>query len=260
MPEAWSPVLVVSVAVAVFLMGFSKTAMPVSGILAGPVLAAALTPTVAAGFAVPLLVLGDLFGLALYRQHADWGLIRRLIPGVLVGFAFTALLFRFVETGLLARILGVLIFVSVVLEVRRLRGDSGRDSGHDSGSDSGQAAMTNKAAIAFYGTLAGMTSMAANAGGAAMSVYLVKMRVSMLAFMGTSVWFFFILNLIKVPFVLGLGFIDAESLIANLWYTPVLVAGAGVGALAFRGMNAAVFTRIALGLSVLASLWLIVKG
>ena len=256
MPEAWSPVLVVSVAVAVFLTGFSKTAMPVSGMLAGPVLAAALTPTGAAGFAVPLLVLGDLFGLALYRQHADWGLIRRLIPGVLVGFAFTALLFRFVETGLLTRILGVLILVSVVLEVRRLRGDSGSDAG----SDSGQAAMTNKAAIAFYGTLAGMTSMAANAGGAAMSVYLVKMRVSMLAFMGTSVWFFFILNLIKVPFVVGLGFIDSESLIANLWYTPVLVVGAGIGALAFRGMNAAVFTRIALGLSVLASLWLIVKG
>lgn len=252
MPEAWSPALVATVAIAVFIMGFSKTAMPVTGILAGPVLAAALTPTIAAGFAVPLLVLGDFFGLALYRQHADWGLIRRLVPGVLVGFAFTALLFRFVETGLLSRILGVLILVSVVLEVRRLRGDSGTDAG--------DTAMTNKAAIAFYGTLAGMTSMAANAGGAAMSVYLVKMRVSMLAFMGTSVWFFFILNVIKVPFVVGLGFIDSASLMANLWFTPVLVVGAGIGALAFRGMSAVVFTRIALGLSVLASLWLIVKG
>lgn len=252
MPEAWSPVLIVSVAIAVFLMGFSKTAMPVSGMLAGPVLAATLTPTVAAGFAVPLLVLGDLFGLALYRQHADWSLIRRLVPGVLVGFAFTALLFRYVETGLLSRILGVLILVSVGLEIRRLRGES------VGGAD--PAAMTNKAVIAFYGTLAGMTSMAANAGGAAMSVYLVKMRVSMLAFMGTSVWFFFILNVIKVPFVVGLGFVDSESLTAGLWFTPVLVIGAGLGALAFRGMKPDMFTRIALGLSVLASLWLIVKG
>ncbi|NQW71816.1 MAG: sulfite exporter TauE/SafE family protein, partial [Actinobacteria bacterium] len=197
MPEVWTPTLIVSVAIAVFLMGFSKTAMPVAGVLAGPVLAAALTPTGAAGFAVPLLILGDVFGLALYRQHADWGLIRRLIPGVLVGFAFTALLFRFVETGLLSRILGVLIIISVVLEVRRLRSDGRTGAKH--------AEMTNRAAIAFYGTLAGMTSMAANAGGTAMSVYLVKMRVSMLAFMGTSVWFFFILNVIKVPVVIGLG-------------------------------------------------------
>jgi uncharacterized membrane protein YfcA len=193
-----------------------------------------------------------MFGLALYRQHADWGLIRRLVPGVLVGFALTALMFRFVETGLLSRILGVLILVSVGLEVRRVRSDA------RTGTE--QAEMTNRAAIAFYGTLAGMTSMAANAGGAAMSVYLVKMRVSMLAFMGTSVWFFFILNVIKVPFVIGLGLMDAESLVAGLWFVPALVAGAGVGALAFRGMKPLWFTRIALALSVVASLWLIVKG
>jgi hypothetical protein len=252
MPEAWTPALIVSVAIAVFLMGFSKTAMPVSGILAGPVLAAALTPTGAAGFAVPLLILGDMFGLALYRQHADWGLIRRLIPGVLVGFVFTALLFRFVETGLLSRILGLLILMSVGLEVRRLR------SAATTGAEQGE--MTNRAAIAFYGTLAGMTSMAANAGGAAMSVYLVKMRVSMLAFMGTSVWFFFILNVIKVPFVIGLGLVDSGSLLADLWFVPALVLGAGIGALVFRGMKPLWFTRIALGLSVVASLWLIVKG
>ena len=252
MPEVWTPALMVSVAIGVFLMGFSKTAMPVAGVLSGPVLAAALTPTGAAGFAVPLLILGDVFGLALYRQHADWGLIRRLVPGVLVGFAFTALLFRFVETGLLSRILGVLIIISVGLEVRRLRSD-GRTGEK-------QAEMTSRAAIAFYGTLAGMTSMAANAGGTAMSVYLVKMRVSMLAFMGTSVWFFFILNVIKVPLVLGLGLIHPESLIADLWFIPVLVLGAGIGALAFRGMKPLWFTRIALGLSAAAAIWLIVKG
>jgi hypothetical protein len=193
-----------------------------------------------------------MFGLALYRQHADWGLIRRLVPGVLVGFAFTALLFRFVETGLLSRILGLLILMSVGLEVRRLR------SAATTGAEQGE--MTNRAAIAFYGTLAGMTSMAANAGGAAMSVYLVKMRVSMLAFMGTSVWFFFILNVIKVPFVIGLGLVDSGSLLADLWFVPALVLGAGIGALAFRGMKPLWFTRIALGLSVVASLWLIVKG
>jgi hypothetical protein len=38
------------------------------------------------------------------------------------------------------------------------------------------------------------------------------------------------------------------------------VLGAGIGALAFRGMKPLWFTRIALGLSVVASLWLIVKG
>ena len=47
----------------VFTYGFSKTAMPVAGVVASPVLAAALGPTVAAGFIIPLLLLGDLMGL-----------------------------------------------------------------------------------------------------------------------------------------------------------------------------------------------------
>ena len=85
MPDTWSIGLTVTVGVAVLLYGFSKTAMPAAGVFAGPLLAAVLTPVVASGFVVPLLVLGDLFGLALYRQHADWRLIRRLVPGVLAG-------------------------------------------------------------------------------------------------------------------------------------------------------------------------------
>ncbi len=102
--------------------------------------------------------------------------------------------------------------------------------------------------------------MAANAGGAAMTLYLVKMRVPMLAFMGTSVWFFFILNLIKVPLVIPLGLITRESLIANLWFAPVLVVGGFIGIFTFRRMNQTWFERTALILSALASLWLVITG
>ena len=93
-----------------------------------------------------------------------------------------------------------------------------------------------------------------------MTLYLVKMRVPMLAFMGTSVWFFFILNLIKVPLVVPLGLIDQQSLIANLWFAPVLVVGSFIGIFAFRRMNQTWFERIALAVSALASLWLVIHG
>ena len=120
--------------------------------------------------------------------------------------------------------------------------------------------MTSRAGIAFFGTLAGMTTMAANAGGTAMTLYLVKMRVSMLAFMGTSAWFFFVLNVIKVPIVGGLGFITRETLVADLWLAPVLVLGALAGIALFRRMDERVFTTVALGLSGVAAGWLIVHG
>ena len=252
MPETWTPALIVLVGLSVMLYGFSKTAMPVAGVLAGPVLAASLTATTAAAFAVPLLLLGDLFALALYRQHADWGLIRRLIPGVLLGIVISAILFRFLDVRTIGRIVGLLILASVILEVWRSRTEQAahRDL----------PALENKAAIAFFGALAGVTSMAANAGGTAMTLYLVKMRVSMLAFMGTSTWFFFVINAIKVPIVLALGLMTRETLVADLWFAPMVVVGALVGMVTFRRMNQRVFVGIALTLSALVAVWLIVHG
>lgn len=252
LPDAWTPLLIVAVAASVFLIGISKTAMPVAGVLAGPVLAAALTATTASAFAVPILIVGDCFALALYRQHADWSLIRRLIPGVLIGFAITALAFRFLEVRTIGRIIGVLILISAVLEIWRRRADAN--------SPSEPAAMTNRAAIAFYGSLAGMTTMAANAGGTAMTLYLVKMRVPMLAFMGTSTWFFFVVNLIKVPVIVGLGLISWQTLVLDLMFVPALVLGAVLGILVFRRMNPNVFGNIALTLSTVAAVWLVVHG
>jgi hypothetical protein len=105
-----------------------------------------------------------------------------------------------------------------------------------------------------------MTTMAANAGGTAMTLYLVNMRVSMLAFMGTSAWFFFFLNSFKVPLLVGLGFLNTQTLLWSLWFLPVIVAGALLGYPLFRRMNEQVFTAIALTLSAAASVWLLIHG
>lgn len=252
MPDTWSLGIIITVAIAVFLYGFSKTAMPAAGVLGGAVLAAALTPLVASGFVVPLLVFGDLFGLALYRQHANWRLIRRLVPGVLAGFVIVAILFRVLDTITLARVIGALILVSVVLEIWRLR--RGVQLDDDTGGHG------SRVAAGFFGTLAGMTTMGANAGGAAMTLYLVHMRVPTLAFMGTSTWFFFILNVSKIPFVVALGALTWDSLLLNLWFAPLIVIGALLGARAFRRMSPAFFVYTALALSGVAACWLLIRG
>ena len=257
MPETWAPFLVAVVGFAILLYGFSKTAMPVAGVVAGPMLAAALGPTVAAGFAVPLLLLGDLMGLLYFRQHANWRLIAKIVPGVLVGFVITALLFAFASTSVIARVIGVLLLISVASEIVRRRSPVAQPAALQ---DTENAGGVQRLEAGFYGTLTGVTTMAANAGGAAMTLYLVKMRVPMLAFMGTSVWFFFILNLIKVPLVVPLGLITPESLLAGVWFAPVLVAGGFIGIFTFRRMNQMWFERIALTLSALASLWLVTHG
>ena len=227
----------------VFTYGFSKTAMPVAGVVASPVLAAALGPTVAAGFIIPLLLLGDLMGLLYYRQHANWSLLVRIVPGVLVGFVVSAVLFWWGSPALVARVIGILLLTSIVLEVvrRRARRRSPASDDElavgDGDTKRSQVATRDRWEAAAYGVLTGTTTMAANAGGTAMSLYLIKMRVPMLTFMGTSVWFFFILNFLKLPILLPLGLITGESLLADLWFAPVLVLGGILGVVVFRRMN-----------------------
>lgn len=252
MLETWTPLIIVIVAVCVFLYGASKTAMPVLGVLAGPVLAAALTPTTASAFVVPLLLVGDLMALAYYRQHANWRLIGKLVPGVLIGFVVTALMFKFLEGHTIGRIIGVLILVSLLLELRQRQ--------IDKRSDTEPEEVTHRGAIVFFGALAGMTTMAANAGGTAMTLYLLKMRVPMLMFMGTSAWFFFVVNLAKLPIVVGLGLMSWQSLASSLVFVPAIVIGALVGAFVFKRMNQTVFANVALALSGVAAVWLIVHG
>ncbi|MDA3022979.1 MAG: sulfite exporter TauE/SafE family protein [Actinomycetota bacterium] len=252
MPEVWTPLLIALVGAGVFFCGVSKTAMPVLGMLSSPLLVLALTPTIAAGFVVPMLIAGDFIALALYRQHANWPLIRKLVPGVLLGFVITAIMFIYLDTALLSRLVGLIILVSVVSEIWRQRAAVREREGAPS--------MTNPAAFVFFGTVTGITTLAANSGSAALSMYLVRMRVPMLVFMGTSTWFFFVLNVSKVPFVLALGLITPASLLANLWFAPALVLGAFAGAFIFRRMSQVVFVRIALALSVVASIWLVIHG
>lgn len=252
MPEVWTPLLIALVGAGVFFCGVSKTAMPVLGMLSSPLLVLALTPTIAAGFVVPMLIAGDFIALALYRQHANWPLIRKLVPGVLLGFVITAIMFIYLDTALLSRLVGLIILVSVVSEIWRQRAAVREHQD--------APLMTNPAAFIFFGTVTGITTLAANSGSAALSMYLVRMRVPMLVFMGTSTWFFFVLNVSKVPFVLALGLITPASLLANLWFAPALVLGAFAGAFIFRRMSQVVFVRIALALSVVASIWLVIHG
>lgn len=245
--------VVIAVALGTALSGFSKTGVPVAGMLSATILAGALGPTAASGFLVPLLITGDVMALALYRQHADWALLRRITPGVLGGFAIAALGFWLLPITVLTRVLGVLLLVAVGLEIWRMR-SAGVESAD------AQQAGGGRVAAAVFGSLAGVTTMAANAGSAALTVYLVKMRVPVLAFMGTSAWFFAILNVLKVPVVVALGLTTWSTLVTSAMFLPALLVGAGLGWFLVRRVDRAVFTRIGLVLSAVGAGWLAVHG
>ena len=62
-----------------------------------------------------------------------------------------------------------------------------------------------------------------------MMIYLLSMRLPKDEFIGTSAWYFFIVNWLKVPFSISLGLITPASLTFDAVLVPGVVAGALAG-------------------------------
>jgi len=109
-----------------------------------------------------------------------------------------------------------------------------------------------------YGLLGGFTTMVANAAGPVMSLYFYAMRMPVLTFLGTSAWYFAIINLFKVPFSAGLGLITRDTLVMDAMLIPVVLCGAFAGSKVARRIPQKVFENLILVLTVAAALSLLV--
>jgi uncharacterized membrane protein YfcA len=87
------------------------------------------------------------------------------------------------------------------------------------------AVMHHPLLSTFSGFSAGVSTMMANAGGPAMTFHLLTKRFDKMAFVGTSAWFFFVINLTKVPLSLNLGLMSRSSILLNLMLLPSIVLG-----------------------------------
>jgi uncharacterized membrane protein YfcA len=101
--------------------------------------------------------------------------------------------------------------------------------------------------------------MAANAAGPVMSMYFVASRLTVAAFLGTAAWFFFSVNLIKVPFSIALGLIAPDSLLMNLWLVPALLVGAWAGRIWARSMSQRWFDYVVMGVTAVCGAFLLLR-
>ena len=107
------------------------------------------------------------------------------------------------------------------------------------------------------GLLAGMFTMMANASGPVMVLYLIFMRLDKTGFMGTIAWFYFIINLAKIPFSAHLGLINPHSLWLNLLLAPAVVLGGWLGYLFVRWIPQKPFEIVMQALAALSALYLL---
>ncbi len=237
--------------IATFVYGLSKTAVPAVGSFGAALLTLVLPPLPSTGVVLPVLLVGDLIALSIYGRAVDVRVLVRMLPAVAVGLAAGFAVVDHVDRSLAARVIGALLLVSGAGELWRRR----RAAAH--GGQAPPAGDRSVGSLAL-GAGAGLSTMIANAGGPMMTLYLVRLGVGKVAFLGTVTWFFFLVNLLKVPFSAGLGLITAHSLVISAALTPGIVAGALVGRRLALGMSRAVFENAALIATAAAGVWLLV--
>ena len=172
-------------------------------------------------------MVGDLLAVGAYRRHADWKILLRLFPavavGVLVGVAFVGRVDDLVMRRTIGGILVLLVLVHLLAERRRSRRVPAAPGSEPA------SPWRRRGIVLGAGLLAGFTTMVANSGGAVMSLYLLSTGLAVLGFLGTTAWFFLVLNIFKVPFSVGLGLLGTDALVLCAALSPAVLLGAVAG-------------------------------
>ncbi|MDQ4214854.1 sulfite exporter TauE/SafE family protein [Microbacterium capsulatum] len=241
-PGAW-----ILLALAGTIVGLSKTALPGANTISIAVFAAILPARTSTGALLLLLIVGDMFALLSYRRHAHWPTLLRLAPAVAAGLVLGAVFLAFAGNGVVRPVIGAILLAmtGITLWRRRRAPTAAEPHGHLD-------------TTLGYGTLGGFTTMVANAGGPVMSLYFLAMRTPVNVFLGTAAWFFAIVNLVKVPVLVGLGLITAPVLLLDAVLVPMVVLGALFGRWLIPRIHQGVFDRIVLMLTVLGAAYLLI--
>lgn len=236
-----------------FMAGLSKTGMPGVGILVVLIAAMVVPAKASVGLVLPLLIFADVFAAAYYHRKARWSHIARLLGFTFIGIVAAAATLGKINDRQLKPIIGLIVLALLAVSTWNNRRKSAALR-YD------QASAVNRWIFAIvFGFLAGYTTMMANAAGPIMIVYLLAVGLPKFEFVGTTAWYFFIVNWLKVPFQSKLQMITAESLKIDLCLFPFVVAGAVGGILLVRHIPQKLFNAAVTLLAAAAAAWMVVS-
>lgn len=210
---------VLLMALAAVVVGFSKTALGGLAVISVAIFATILPAKESTAAILVLLIVGDLVAVWYYRHDADWSLIRRLLPAVVPGLVLGSVFLRVVSDEVLRRSIGVILLVLILFQlVVKWRSEVPNSTAHE-----------HRVVAWAAGTGVGFTTMTANAAGAVMTLYLSASGIEKRRFIGTIAWFFLIVNLVKVPFSIGLGLMHWVDIGRGALLAPLILGGGILG-------------------------------
>lgn len=223
-------------ALCAFAIGLAKTGVPGIGILVVPAMVFAVGDArQSAGWLLPILCTADLFALYFWRKHSAANRLFSLAPWVIAGMIGGAFALALPEKTL-RPVVGSIVLIMVIAHIwRRMR----------------KEAMPS--APVPYGIAAGFSTTVANAAGPVMNLYLLSKKLPKEEFIATGAWFFFIINLSKIPIYAYHKLFSVPSLTFDALMIPAVLAGAITGRWVLLKIPQHIFEVVTISLAALSA-------
>lgn len=222
------------------MIGIAKTGAPGVGTMIGPLMVLTVgNAKLAAAWTQPVLSTADVFAVIYWRRHAEARQLLTLIPWVLAGIVGGWAALNLNELTI-RRIIGVIIVWMLGIHLWRRRRSVASKPGNG----------------VFYGLSAGFATTLANAAGPVMNLYLLSKNLPKEKFVATGAWFFFVVNLLKIPVYTSHHLYSAASLLFDALMAPAVFAGALAGRWLIRNMDQRLFEVLVIALTAISVLFL----
>jgi uncharacterized protein len=226
------------------LIGMSKTGVHGSGMMAVPMLATVFGGQASSGILLPMLCLADVMAVLYYHRHASWQHLKKLFPAAAIGTVAGSLTGEYIDDQAFKIVMAVVIVASLALMIwiQRLK----------------EKDLPDVPWIAhFIGVMAGFASMVGNLAGSVMAVYFLSMRLPKNVFIGTTAWFFLVINFFKVPFhMFHWQTITLQTFLTDLTTLPVIALGGILGIWIVKQLSEQVYRWFIIGMTLVASLFM----
>ena len=245
---------------AVIVMGIAKSGFGGGvGILAVPLIANAMPADRALGVMLPILIVADTFAVYQHRKQQSWPHLRPALLGGVVGIGIgTLLLFMLIDGSsktkssenvgaVLSIFVGSICLLMVAVQVYRLTGGKV------------PTLPGNKPTGIGVGAAAGFTSMLAHAAGPIMSIYWLDQKMGKRLLTGSLVLYFILINTLKLPSYLALGWITWGTLKESVFFALFVPIGSLLGIVMHHRIPEKPFTAVMYAGAAVAGAWLIVK-
>ena len=232
---------------AAFIIGISKAGIKGLDVLNVLLMAVVFGGKASTGVILPLLCMGDILAVIVYKRHVEWKYFRKLMPAMVVGVLLGVWFGQGIDEYIFKKVISVIIVFSLLLMIYT-------ETAKNTSFPSKMWFSTS------MGLIAGFTTMLGNLAGAISNIYFLALKIDKNTFIGTAAWIFLFINLFKLPFqVIFWNNITAKTLTLDLVVLPALLLGFYLGLKFVGKVHDALFRKLVMVITFLGALLILFK-